>query len=61
MPGHLEAPKQNPIPSGAEMGLREWYWPFSNHFFKSKRSKFMTLVQAATKSVTNFSFASTLA
>lgn len=33
----------------------------SDQLFKSKRSKFMTLVQAATKSVTNFSLASSLA
>ncbi len=33
----------------------------SDQLFKSKRSKFMTLVQAATKSVTNFALASSLA
>ena len=35
-----------------------WKWPRSADYFKSKRSRFMTLVQAATKSRTNLAWAS---
>lgn len=58
-PHHTKTPLQR-MP---ERGLRVLGWGFwvSDHFFKSKRSKFMTLVQAPTKSVTNFVWLSALA
>ncbi len=42
----------------ALLDIRPWFQPFSVCYARSNRSAFITLVQAATKSLTNFSFAS---
>lgn len=57
LPGSLHLKLKKPILGLARMG----FGGDASHFFRSKRSRFITLVQALTKSLTNFPSASLLA
>ncbi len=48
-------PREQTQKNGALFPAHRFYWQAMNYFFRSKRSSSITLVQAATKSLTSFS------